>query len=424
MRSVLRSAALTNVVLLLCCSGWAQCNTPGCLDPTFGPAGNGMVATNVGGMQWIRRLAIQSDGQLVGSGVAYNPVTNTNNFGTARFNDEVTGQVDGSLDTTFGTGTGAVASTGIGGGSSGVATDSMGRISIAGGDYVLRYNPDGTPDLTFNGTGIKALNDGSFLLAIAAQSWDNRVIVAGQSSNGISYLARLNVDGSLDANFGNHGIVTTSFGRNYGSDIWSLSIQPGDHKIVAVGNAAGGFGVARYNANGALDTTFGSGGLVRTTTFLNQYSSGARAAAIDASGNVIVGGIVSYKKGPQSFGVARYLPNGQLDKNFGVGGLVTTHFSSGNDVAFAIAIQGNGEIVVVGNAVVGSATDFGICRYYSNGSLDTTFGSGGSVTTNFGGNTAWAYGIVIQSDGKIVVGGSAKTSPTGLYNFALARYLP
>lgn len=86
--------------------------------------------------------------------------------------------------------------------------------------------------------------------------------------------------------------------------------------------------------------------------------------------------------------------------------------------------RANGEIVVAGNAVVGSATDFGICRYYASGNLDTNFGSGGSVTTNFGGNTAWAYGVVIQSDGKIVVGGSAKTSATGLNEFVLARYMP
>jgi uncharacterized delta-60 repeat protein len=424
MKLVIRRAAVIAVGFLSCCFGWAQCNTSGCLDPTFGPSGNGMVATNVAGVNWIRRLAIQSDGRLVASGSAYDPGTNTTNFGTARFNDEVTGQVDGSLDSTFGAGTGAVASTGIGGGSSGVAIDTMGRIAIAGSDYILRYNSDGSPDNTFNGTGIRALNDGSSLLAISVQSWDNRVLVAGQSSNGLSYLARLNSDGSLDTSFGNKGVVTTSFGRNYSSDIWSLAIQPADHKIVAAGNAAGGFGVARYNTNGSLDTAFGSSGLVRTTTFLSQDSSGARAAALDASGNVVVGGIVSYKKGPQDFGVARYLPNGQLDTKFGGGGVVTTHFSSGNDVAFAIAIQSNGEIVVVGNAVVGSATDFGICRYYANGSLDTSFGSGGSVTTNFGGNTAWAYGVVIQSDGKIVVGGSAKTSPTGVYNFALARYLP
>jgi uncharacterized delta-60 repeat protein len=383
-----------------------------------------LFTTNVGGLQWIRRLVVQSNGQLVASGLAYDPVANTNNFGTARFNDGLIEQVDGSLDTTFGAGTGVVASTGIGGGASGVAIDSVGRIVIAGNDDVLRYNSDGSPDITFNGTGIRALNDGSFLLATAVQSWDNRVLVAGQSSNGLSYVARLNTDGSFDTTFGKNGVVTTSFGRNYSSDIWSLIIQPADHKIVAVGEAAGGFAAARYNTNGTLDATFGSGGLVRTTTFPNQSGSGARAATLDASGNIVAGGIVSYKKGPQSFGVARYLPNGQLDTKFGLGGLVTTHFSSGNDVAFAIAIQNNGEIVVAGNAVVGSATDFGVCRYYSNGSLDTSFGSGGTVTTNFGGNTAWAYGLVIQSDGKIVAGGSAKTSPTGVYNFALARYLP
>ena len=424
MKLVVRSAVLIAGGFLLSCFGWSQCNTPGCLDPTFGPSGNGMVATNVGGLNWVRGVVIQSDGKVVASGSAYDPVANANNFGTARFNDGVLGQVDGTLDTTFGGGTGAVVSTGIGGGASGVAIDSLGRIVIAGSDYVLRYNSDGTPDDTFNGTGIRSLNDGSFLIAIAAQSWDNRVIVAGQSSNGLSYLARLNVDGSLDTTFGKNGVVTTSFGRNLTSDIWSLQIQPADHKIVAAGNAAGGFGVARYNTNGTLDTTFGSGGLVRTTTFPNQSGSGARAAALDASGNIVVSGIVSYKKGPQAFGVARYLPNGQLDASFGSGGLVTTHFSSGNDLAFAIAIQSNAEIVVAGNAAVGTATDFGICRYYSNGSLDTTFGSGGSVTTNFGGNTAWAYALVIQPDGKIVVGGSAKTSPTGVYNFALARYLP
>jgi uncharacterized delta-60 repeat protein len=437
--SSVKTSVVLAVLLLAGSSAWAQCTSSGCLDTTFGLSGNGLVTTNTSGTTWARALLVQTDGKLVAAGIATDPVTLKQNVAAARYDVNVTGEVDGTLDITFG-GTGVVVTSLSSGADFGnaAAIDSLGRIvlagyanlgSINGGGSAVRYNPDGSLDTSFNHTGIVTITCVSgksscapTFNAVVVQSWDNRILLGGQSSTGSFTLTRLNTDGTLDTSFGTNGTVNTSFGRSSGSDILSLMIQS-DERIVAVGDAAGTFALARYNTNGTLDTTFGTGGLV-TSTFSNSRSSSGKSVAIDTAGNIVVAGIISYKNVPQNFGVVRYLPSGHLDSTFGSGGMVTTDFANGNDDAFAVAIQSNGEIVVAGNAAVGAATDFGVCRYNANGSLDSSFGNGGKVVTNFGGNTAYAYGLVIQLDGKIVAAGLAKTTPTGGDDFGLARYLP
>src|SRR5439155_1042843 len=143
------------------------------------------------------------------------------------------------------------------------------------------------------------------------------------------------------------------------------------------------FAVVRYTAGGSLDSTFGSGGKV--TTPIGDYDDEAHAVAIDGSGRIVVAGSTFNFDGNADFAVVRYNTDGSLDTSFGSGGKVTTPIGARDDEAHAVAIDGSGRIVVAGSTFSGSGFfDFAVVGYTASGSLDLTFGSGGKVTTAIG----------------------------------------
>lgn len=240
--------------------------------------------------------------------------------------------------------------------------------------------------------------------------------------------------GDLDPSFGIGGKVVTDLG----SEGWignaeaaiGIAVYPPDSsqngKIVATGytRASDGslnFAVARYNPDGSLDTTFGSGGIV-VTDF--GHMSVARDVIIQGDDRIVAAGsILLSGSGPPTrndFALARYTSDGQLDPTFGGDGMVTTDFASSSmDDAGSLDLQGDGKIVVAGR----SSTQFGIARYNSDGSLDSGFGSGGKVTTDFP-VSAGASGVAIQDDGNIVAIGVTVHGSSSDSNWALVRYLP
>jgi uncharacterized delta-60 repeat protein len=181
-------------------------------------------------------------------------------------------------------------------------------------------------------------------------------------------------------------------------------------------------------ASGDLDPTFGAGGSVRTD-FAGNIDQ-ANAVALQPDGKIVAAGSsFSNTKTVEDFIVARYLANGTLDKRFGKNGKITTDFFRNVDSISAVAVQPDGRIVVAGFAQLGGAGGnprvFALARYTSDGLPDTSFGSGGALTTSFGGSFAGASALMLQPDGKIVVAGTVDFNPsvpnTGL-DFALARY--
>lgn len=212
-------------------------------------------------------------------------------------------------------------------------------------------------------------------------------------------------DGDLDSTFGGDGKVTTSFTDPAGAN--AVAIQS-DGEIVAGGTAGGGFGLARYNTDGSLDTTFDTDGMV--TTAITGLGDEVRGVAIQTDGKIVVAGTAE----GEAFALARYETDGTLDATFGTGGIVTTDFTSGNDAALGIAIQPNGKIVAAGSAGTRRPA-FALARYETDGTLDLSFGGDGTVTTTYG-IRGIAQAIVLQPDGKIVAAG---TNGSG---FALARY--
>lgn len=408
----------------------------------------------------------------------------------------------GSLDTTFGRGGKVVTSfvNSVAPFRSAVPADAAlqadGKILVAVGFDnstiaaeafgLVRYLSNGSLDTTFGRRGSTQIAFTNFVnspSALAIQS-DGKIVVAGTASSADGTVsefavARFNSNGSLDTTFGSGGKVTTNFvGVQTGgvsNPAKAVLIQP-DGKILVAGGASEcgkcvmNTALARYNIDGTLDATFGNGGMVDVTAVGAVASLGE-----DAAGDIFAAGT------PRPFGLggtAEFSPDGRLvspvtpapvtvsshggpvtfqtDGNLiegtsasGVGrhdieaqvirftqtGAVDPAFNNppfdytgegptSNDSAAATALQPNGQVVVGGGHFAGGVDLFGLARLNSDGSLDSAFGQGGVLTTTFAGqNSAAALAIVIQSDGKIVAVGQTIVSQTGIANLAVARYL-
>ena len=349
----------------------------------------------------------------------------------------------GDLDLAFG-GTGKV-TTAIGSGDDSarsVAIQSDGKILVAGSswngsneDFALaRYNADGTLDSNFNGTG-KVTTDfgGAYDHGYCMALQDNgKIVVAGSSyvagSSENFALARYNADGSLDTSFNGSGKVTNAVGS--GTDVIQGVVIQGDGRIVAAGWSGlsdvtnrEGFSVARYNLDGSLDTSFNGTGKVITVVGSGQER--AESVALQSGGKIVVAGYAFNPGTAQDVAVIRYSADGSLDTTFNGTGKVTTDFSVGNareNYGYSVAVLSDGKILVGGSAFnINDNTDFALIRYNPNGSLDTSFQGTGKVRTDFG-----AYdhgnGMTVQKDGKILLVGDADIGGTGI--LAVARYNP
>jgi uncharacterized delta-60 repeat protein len=288
---------------------------------------------------------------------------------------------------------------------------------------VIRYNPDGSLDTSFGGTGIvitpvSNFNDGAYSIAIQA---DGKIVVAGYSGDGGGgsrfAVVRYNPNGTLDTSFGATGIVITPTpaGRyGFGN---SVAIQS-DAKIVVAGVMFTSFAVVRYNSNGSLDTTFNGTGIVITS--LSAFENYAYSVAIQPDGKIVVAG-TSDNPSSYQFAVVRYNTNGSLDTSFGGGGIVFTEIGAASGAA-SVAIQADGKIAAAGSSGNFPNNNFTLVRYNTDGSLDTSFSGTGKVVTPVGSSCSRANSVAIQPDGKIVAAGSSCNGGTGLSNFAVVRY--
>jgi len=400
----------------------------GDLDPTFGNGGTVVTDFN-NGTDWLSRIAVQPDGKIVAIGDTHP----SNKFALARYNP------DGTLDATFGNG-GKVITViaNVRESAAGLLILPNGKIMISGSIdlpsssdssfAILRYNSDGSLDTTFGNGGIVTTNvgpDDDQAYRLALQS-DGKIVAAGRKGiffyptdqrKGNVALARYNPDGSLDPTFGNGGITTTDFGQGLESYALALIIQP-DGRIIIAGESSYEFLVARYNPNGMLDTTFGNGGY-RLANFSSNWD-GATDAVLQPDGKIILVGWAEVNSPYDSFALARFNSDGSFDQSFGNGGKVL--MVNRGDLNAAV-LQSDGKLIALG---ISNSTNSGfqLLRFDVNGSLDTTFGNGGTVTTFFGGNPAVGTDLVFQPDGKLLAGGFSSDNPYYQNSdFALARYL-
>jgi uncharacterized delta-60 repeat protein len=258
---------------------------------------------------------------------------------------------------------------------------------------------------------------------------DGKIVIAGTSltSGSKTYddflVARYNADGSVDTSFGTGGRTVTDFSRAM-DEPSAVALQPqtsGPSKILVAGmvqNNGDDFGLARYNANGTLDTTFGSKGKVMTD--LGGSINWPTAMAVDGSGRILVAGYTNASGYVAA--LVRYTPNGALDTTFGNGGKLITTIVLGNQLRSQVALQGDGKIVLAGTMInpATSTPEFLLARFNTNGTTDTGFGTGGVVKALVGGGEGFG-GLALQGDGKIVIDGSESTgySAPALY---LLRY--
>jgi uncharacterized delta-60 repeat protein len=399
---------------------------PGDLDTTFGAGGK--VTTSFGSFDdYGLTAAIQTNGKIVVAGYSNNG--SKDDFALARYNS------NGSLDATFGTGgkvTTSIGSSKDYGVAAAIQIDD--KIVVAGAsnngsdeDFALvRYNSDGSLDATFGTGGIVTTPIGSYIdaaYAVAIQD-DDKIVAVGYCWNYIvgNYdyaLARYNSDGSLDTTFGTDGKVITSVGDD-SEAAYGVAIQDDDKIVVAGASWLSGtvdFSLVRYNSDGSLDTTFGTGGKVLTS--IGSGNDFGSALAIQDGGKIVVAGY-SNANGSNDFALVRYNSDGSLDTTFGTGGIVLTPIGSGDDRGYAVTIQDGGKIVVAGQSNNGSNDDFALVRYNSDGSLDTTFGAGGKVTTPIGSGGDYGHAVAIQDGSKIVVAGYSFNGSS--YDFAMTRY--
>ena len=411
----------------------------------------------------------------------------------------------GQLDATFGTGGIFVTrdTQSFDAAADAVVLQGDGKIVVAGeiGSLagVLRLNTNGTLDSSFGTGGIVHINvpsglgGGVQVVGVAIQT-DGKIVAGISTVNSDGprsfLLARLETSGALDPSFGSGGLVTTfPFGRELSPTV--LALQP-DGKILLAGDGVtvryettgqldGAFGkggvapisltsvtaialqsngqiliagggprrdsfppapifqtasiaglISRYNANGSLDTTFGAGGQAACV-------AAASAMVVQSTGKIVVAGSILAKLAAPpvgssaGFGLVRYNTNGSIDTTFGTRGVAITAFNGAPATEpLTLALQSNGDMIgagvagqVASNASAPALSSFALARYLSTGQLDTTFGSGGRVTTAFGGNTASITAVAIQSDGNIVAVGNSDADVQGSFvnNIAVARYL-
>lgn len=201
--------------------------------------------------------------------------------------------------------------------------------------------------------------------------------------------------------FGDGGVARAEIGP--GARMMAVAAQP-DGKIVAVGSVkADGtdvFAVARFAADGSLDPRWGARGVAATR--LAERDHHALAVAVQPDGKVVVAGAVP-ASGAYRFALARYLADGSPDAGFGEGGHTVTPFRYDVQPA-AVVVQPDGRIVVAGTASDYDGTYFALARYGADGSLDTSFGTEGKVTTTY---TGFAYGMVPQPEGGVFVAGTS-----------------
>ena len=248
---------------------------------------------------------------------------------------------------------------------------------------------------------------------------DGRIVAVGIAGRDFG-VARYNADGTLDSTFGTGGLVMTDFGGFDQAN--AVALQP-DGKVVVAGSLQGSIGVARYDSNGLLDSSFGTGGKVITDA--SPSFDSAFDVAVSSTGRIIVGGGTgSFPFGASDFQLVQYNADGSLDLSFGSGGIVTTNFAGFDsiDSIFAIFVTSDGKITAAGASRAASPGDFAVARYNSDGSLDSSFGSGGKVTTDvLAGSDDTGNGVVVHPDGSITAAGTA-SSTSGTSSFAIVRY--
>ncbi|MFO1002834.1 MAG: hypothetical protein U0936_21090 [Planctomycetaceae bacterium] len=378
-------------------------NSNGTMDSSF--AGTGYVNANFGKVDDAQDLLIQPDGRIVVSGSAQ--VNYKEHLAVARYN------VNGALDTTFDSdgmllllAPGSLTNNDSG---ATLARQSDGSLLTGTSGYVYRFNAAGQLDTSFNGTGRSPYF--SSVKSLLVQP-DGRIVASGFNIRPFA-LARFTSAGQSDPSFSSDGITWTQFGSSV--DEAAASAQQADGKLVVVGRSQGNFSVARYLANGSPDLSFSTDGRTTISFGPGYAESGAADVVIQSDGKILIVGSATRiinQNGYSDIALVRLNADGSLDSTFSSDGLVTTDLG-GYAGGRTVALQADGRIVVGG---FGGGGFFTLVRYRTDGSLDTTFRGTGYFTTFVASNSSSSVtSLAIQSDGKILAAGNVQSSTNSRY---------
>jgi uncharacterized delta-60 repeat protein len=419
-------------------------NNDGSRDFSFGK--ESMLITDFGGNDQIEDITLQPDGKILAAGSTYAPAGGYRSMVIVRYT------ADGSLDKSFS--------------SDGILTQKLlsflgslpprlessdrakaiivqedGKILVAAETIasnnvfsrsffaVVRYQPDGELDVSFNNDGVQTTSGLlGFRTPFLALQMDGKIIISGNIGIGLTEirtlaLFRYQTNGVLDSDFNGDGMAVLDLPIRYGSRTFnSVALQPGGKIVTAGINGVVGSNdmlVERYNADGSHDSTFGNNGVV--TNNIADGDDIAQSVVVQKDGKIVVAGYTRRDvNNNYDMVLLRYNNDGSLDEGFGNSGTVVTDFG-GDEFASSMAITDDGKIVVGGTSRT-TNNSFIIARYHSNGLLDESFGNNGMTITDFGGDS-FLKDLVLQKDGRIIAAGYVISAP-GNYDFALASYNP
>lgn len=412
------------------------------LDPSFDADGVKALNPNFYGSA-IMSIAQQADGNIVAAGTGTEQFTNRIVYIISRY------LLNGDLDTSFASG--GIFQNGFD------SVVSIGRKiliqpdgKILAGGYtganptgmmgVIRLNSNGTLDTTFNLTGSVLFNitpDDDLLMDMILQP-DGKILLGGYSTSGNgsagSFLIRILPDATLDTTFNSTGILQNS---NYLSDVdqcLSLALQP-DGKIITLAgtwsNNTNRHLLKRYNANGILDTTFATGGTMIASIGINDDVPGI--ICLQPDGKFIVAGYTMIPSGGtysySDIAIGRFNTDGSIDSTFNFDGKIVFPVGHKSDVPTALRLDSIGNIFIAGYTDNGPPCalcidyDMILVKLTSNGLIDQTFGSLGSVMINWGMQDNIAWDMLIQQDGKFLLAGDFAFGSIGS-QMALVRLMP
>lgn len=291
---------------------------------------------------------------------------------------------------------------------------------------LLRYDSAGALDSTLDGDGVLVI--GGMIPRDVAVQGDGKILLGGavliHSPDALSAdfaVSRLDSTGSPDTTFSDDGIATADFGGRF-DNATAIAVQA-DGKIVLTGSSRKTgdspqqLGVARFNDDGSPDMSFSDDGMQRTK--FSADPRGPTSVAVQLNGKVVIGWSVGSET--TDFGLARFKSDGTLDTTFSGDGKVRTSFLANNEL-YGLGLQADGKIVAAGAAAGPSGGDFALARYKLGGGLDPTFSKDGKLRTDFnGGEDDEARALLIQPNGRIVLAGFGAGFGSSSV-FALARY--
>jgi uncharacterized delta-60 repeat protein len=442
---LIRGISKLNIFVYVFCLtivfGFDTARAAGALDQTFGTGGRVVTPSPPFGDD-VQDIAVQADGKIVVVGEASNANNRQDTF-IARYNADgtldTTFDGDGKVIVAIGNGYDAAFAVAIQPDGKIVTVG----ISTTGTRYditLVRVNPNGSFDTSFDGDGLvitAIFQDEDFAYGIALQP-DGKILIGGYTIDTnlrqLFAVVRYNPNGSLDTSFDGDGIVTTFMRPTTGGDsLRDVLVQP-DGKIVAAGESYAGinqdfdFALLRYNADGSLDTTFDGDGKLTTPVSTTTSPDGISSIALQSDGKIVAAGYAYAAPNNNDCVLARYNVDGSLDTSFDTDGKL--YFSFGNLTEFLsdVKIQPDGKIVAAGHrnngsSPTGTTGDFALVRLNPNGSFDTTFDTDGKLTTAIGNGSSGAFSLALQPNGKILAAGYTALVDSNDANVAVVRYM-